>query len=257
MQSCIGLKDLKYLQPNSNLKLNEHGLVSKNIEKYRLQIDDIVSVNIRSLDPEAAKFLLGQNIGEVQNQQQGGGQGGNRLYFNGYKINSDGKITILGLGEFLVLGKTVEEVEDDIRNKLNSTIYKDDITDVKVRMEGVNFTILGEVGSSGQKTIARVNVNLLDAIAASGDLNKLADRQNIIIIRQYPEGSKQVNVDITREDIQNSPYYWVQPNDFIIVNPRKEKITGLGGNSYVSDVTQVLTLAISAITMYLFFTNLN
>lgn len=260
INSCIGVKDINLLQPNSNLELNEDGLVSRNIEKYKLQIDDIVSISIQSLDPEALKFLVGaggNNAIQNNQMQQGGVIYGNQFYLTGNNINSDGNIKILGLGDFNIVGKTLEEAEKEITNKMSQTTYKNNISEIKLRLEGINFTVLGEVKNPGSKTIRRINVNLLDAIAASGDLEKLADRKNIIIIRQYPEGNKRVNIDITREDIQNSPYFWLQPNDYIIVNSRKEKMTGFGANNWVTDITQTLSLAVSAITVFLFIQNLS
>jgi polysaccharide export outer membrane protein len=256
INSCIGVKDINYLQPNSNLELNEEGLVSRNIEKYKLQVDDIISVNLTSLDPDALKFLIGGNQGQSQSQGQGQALG-NAFYLTGNRIDGDGKLHVLGLGSFNVAGKTIEEAEKEIGQKLKQTTYKDNISEIKIRLEGINFTVLGEVKSPGAKTIRRINVNLLDAIAASGDLEKLADRKNIIIIRQYSEGNKRVNIDITREDIQNSPYFWLQPNDYIIVNSRKEKMTGFGANTWITDITQSLSLAVSSISLFLFIQNLS
>ncbi len=257
LNSCITLKDLKYLQEDENLVLNQDGLIKENIEPYRLRIDDVVKIYIETSDPDA-NLLFGpnniqQNGSSTTNSSNNNSGGG--FYMNGLQIQYDGYINAYGLGQIQASGNTLDQLKKAIQQKLDK-LYQPGKAIARVYLEGINFTIMGEVQQPGNKTVQKYRLNLIEALAQSGDFTQLADRTNIHLIRQYPEGQKRVTLDITKENVMNSPYFYLHPNDIIIVDPRKEKVTGIGGGTTLGDVTQVLSITVQAITMYLFFKSL-
>ena len=252
MSSCIPMKDLKYLQPSENTKLNEYGLITPEYETYRIKKDDVLVMTLLTSDENAAKFLTQENT----TQFKGGAAGGTATRISGLIVDKDGYIQIYLLGEFQVLGKTLTEVKKEVQERLNTVLYNDGKAEVRINLAEIKYTMIGEIGSPGEKIEPNEKIGLIEAIAKAGDLTKFADRKNIRLIREYPEGKKILTIDITQENILNSPYYYLQTNDLVIINPRKEKISGLGGGTAVQDITQFLSLAISAISMYFFFKSL-
>lgn len=245
LNSCIGIKKLSYMQDVESVEKNSEGLLKTSIEEYRLQQDDVISIIIKASDPDINK-LFGAFSANSSTES-----GGN-LSFQGQVVDKNGEVSILGLGTFKLSGKTLFEARKEIQQKLDEKFYKSNMSVVDVRLEGIYFNIMGEINSPGPKLIKRSRVDLLEAISFSGDLTRVADREKIILIRQYPEGKKQVFLDVTKASIVNSPYFYLHPNDIIIANPRREKITGIGTNTVLSDVIQISTLAITAITIYFF-----
>ena len=81
--SCLGIKDVRYLQPNENLQLNSEGLIPyDNIPKYRVTRHDVLKLNIITTPKgDAAQFYSSMNA-----QQSGGGD----FYFSGLNIDEEG-----------------------------------------------------------------------------------------------------------------------------------------------------------------------
>jgi polysaccharide export outer membrane protein len=86
-------------------------------------------------------------------------------------------------------------------------------------------------------------MTIFEAIAQSGDLSTVAKRDEILLIRQYPEGTKLHRLDLTDRNIIHSPFYFIQPNDQIYAEPMKIREIGAGENA-----SQSLALIISSIT---------
>jgi len=251
--SCIGVKDLKYLQPSENLQFNEYGLIPVIYENYRVKKDDILAMTLITSDKNASKFLSEENTSVFKG---GTNSSDGRLRTSGLIVDANGYISIYGLGEFYVYGLTLSEITDLVQAKLNEVLYNEGKAEVRMNIGAIKYYMVGEINSPGEKTELSNRVDLLQAIAKSGDLTKFADRRHIRIIREYPEGKKNIVLDVTRDDILNSPYFYLQSGDQVIIDPLKEKISGLGGGTTIGDVTQFLSVGIQAITTYLFFKTL-
>lgn len=87
----------------------------------------------------------------------------------------------------------------------------------------------------------------MEAIANAGGISDYGDRENVQIIRQYPQGEEVHTIDVTNIDALSNPYYYIQPNDMIVVNPLPRKALGLGttGLEVFRTVVSLVTLATS------------
>ncbi len=81
------------------------------------------------------------------------------------------------------------------------------------------------------------------------------DKTDVIIHRRYPEGIKIVKLDLTREDVMNSPYYWIQNGDMIYLNTRKKSLNGFGKDP-LNTLTTGVTLLTTALSVYLLISRL-
>ena len=163
LTSCITTKDIKYLQPNENLVINEEGLVPYNIQEYRVTKNDIFNLNIVTTSKgDAAQFYSmfntsgGINSGNSVNQVYNNNNANDnvRFYFNGIKVDSNGEIYILGIGYLKAEGRTIEDIRNEIQQKVNENFLKDK-TDVRLNLDGITYYVLGDietVGVSGKKT---------------------------------------------------------------------------------------------------------
>ena len=116
LTSCVNVKDVRYLQPNENLVLNSEGLISyDNMPKYRVTKHDILKLNIITTPKgDAAQFYS-----SLHAQQGNSGGDGSSFYFNGLRIDEKGEIYILGIGKIKAEGRTIEEIQTDIQNRVN------------------------------------------------------------------------------------------------------------------------------------------
>lgn len=200
--SCIPNEKIVYLQ-NKELspELNNDSLISLQRVDYRLQPNDILLINFYSSDEEAVEnyypvFARPDNILRQGNQNGGGGQQGgqNDPYLIGYNVDKDGKIEINSLGRVDVSGLTTIELKYRIEELIRPQIR--DIL-VGVKLSGIPYTIYGEVNAPGPQLIRQYDLTLLEAIARSGDLTVNADREHVLLMRQYPEGVKIHEIDVT------------------------------------------------------------
>lgn len=269
LHSCVSTKDVRYLQPSETLVINEEGLVPYNVPVYRVTKNDILTLNVLTTPKgDAAQFYSALNSstsadggGVAQNavgNNVQGAQGGNSIfYFNGLKVDSKGDINIMGIGYVKAEGRTLEEITQEIQQRVNEN-FVEGKSEVRLNTDGITYYILGDVesvGLSGEKKAHKNTLTLTEALAINGGLNRTVDRKNIIIHRKLPEGIKIAKIDLTREDAMNSPYYWVQNGDEILLNTRAKNLNGFG-----KDPIQTLTTGVSVITtalsIYLILTRL-
>lgn len=230
--SCITNKDVVYLQDKETVI--DSSLVSEALTKpYRVQVNDILSINIKAIDSELKKltevFEPVENIGAIDGQQS--------LYFNGFTVDLHGEIEFPILGKIGVLGYTTDEIKEKVKAQLLATYLKDvSQIFVTVKLAGLRYTVTGEVGNTGVLTLFQDRVNIIEALANAGDIKNTGDRTDVMIIRQYPQGQKIHHIDLTDIAALQSPYYYIQPNDMILVKPLKRKAIGAGETA-----TQTLT----------------
>lgn len=259
MTSCITTKEVRYMQPNESLVINEEGLVPYNIPVYRITKNDILNLNIITTPKgDAAQFYStyntsgGTNSGQIANNATAsinngtGSHGGNlNFYFNGLKVDSKGDINVFGIGYIKAEGRTIEEITQEIQLKVNEN-FQDGKSEVRLNTDGITYYILGDVettGVTGEKVAHKNTLTITEALAMNGGLNRTVDRKTIVIHRKLPEGIKIAKIDLTREDVMNSPYYYVQNGDEIYLNTRAKSLNGFG-----KDPVQTLTTGVSLLT---------
>ncbi len=233
--SCIPNEKVVYLQNKGGDERPEYGLdtlIKLSRQSYRLQPNDILLINFYSSQPSAVEkfypLLLRTNaLGLNQTGGGGGGNGQQNLYFTGYNVDKDGYVEINGLGRVSAAGLTNEELKYKLEDLIKEQEGVNDIL-VNVKLDGIRYTIFGEVNAPGPQILQQYEANIIEAIASSADLSLNANRQHVQIIRQYPEGVRIHEIDVTDRTLLSSPFYFLQPNDIIYVPPLKIRELGTG-----------------------------
>ncbi len=178
------------------------------------------------------------------------------LYFSGFTVDDHGNIKFPILGSISVLGLTIEEIEEKVKTELLNQYFKETAQlFVTVKLAGFRFTVLGEVGGGGTKTLFQDKVNIIEALANSGDIKPTGNRKDVLIIRQYPQGQKIHHIDLTDLSAINSPYYYVKPNDMIYVKPLKRKYLGVGETA-IQNLTTIASIFSVVVSTYFLVKNL-
>lgn len=248
LTSCVPTKDLVYLQNsenNANSGVNE----LKN-KPYRLQTNDVIAINIKTLDSKLVEIFSNSNNPNQQNNSA------DLLYFSGYTVDDHGNVRIPILGEVNVLGSTLDEVRKKIEAQLLQEYFKKEAElFVTVKLAGFRYTVNGEVDSPGSKVLYQEKVNVLEAIANSGDITIVGDRKDVKIMRQFPHGTEIYSIDLTDGKSLNSPYFYLQPNDYVYVKPLKQKSWGTGKTGVESLATIITILSLVTTTFLLLKNN--
>ncbi|WP_179005923.1 polysaccharide biosynthesis/export family protein [Winogradskyella forsetii] len=248
VSSCIPHKDTIYLQNKENANYDSIPNNLTEIQKpYRIQVNDILNVRVKALDQETVSIL---NPAGDTNLNAGSAE---RAYFDGFTVDVHGNIRIPTLGYINVLGFTTEEIEKNIEKKLLEEQFKETANIfVTVKLAGLRYTANGEVGNPGSQVLFTERVNIFEAIANVGEIPVTGNKKDVKIIRQYPQGQKIHSLDLTDVKVMQSPYYYIQPNDIIYVEPLKQKSLGTGTTaiSSITTIASILSLLTTGILLY-------
>lgn len=191
--------------------------------EIRIQPDDILSINVTSISS-----INDQNPDPVSIFNEGGtryplvpmsgAMGGTGSQTNGYLVDKGGNIDFPILGKINLEGLTMRESKELLANKL-----KDYVKDPVVETRIINFkvTLLGEVGRAGPVISHNHKLNIIEAIAAAGELPMSARKDNILVIRQKGDHREFARVNLNSRDIFKDPYFNLMQNDIIYVEPSR------------------------------------
>lgn len=254
--SCVSNEKLIYMQ---DLEQSTGPLIESsqkypyNLEEYLLQVNDIVEVNIKTTD-EKLNLVFSAPNNDSQNQaMMGGNQGaGDAFFLNGYTIDEQGMVDIPLVGKLKFIGLTPEEAKHLVEQEVSRYINQGEFF-VRVRLGGIRFSALGEFNQSGKYTILQNRVTIFEAIAYAGDLSRVAKRDEVFLVRQYPDGSQIHKINLLDRNLLASEYYFLRPNDMIYAEPMKVREIG-AGNNLVETLT-LLTTSITAVALILTLVN--
>lgn len=247
--SCVSRKQLTYLQTDQETDSLTFQLQRTD---YRLQINDIVNIDIRSLNEEANSLF---NSGGGQQQMQNMQAGDLIFYLKGYSVDNQGYISLPVIGELNVVGMTIKELRDSLDVRLLE-YFQDNSAFSRVQLAGIRYAVVGDVVNPGKYVIYQNQASVFEALSLAGDITLVGDRREIQIIRQYPDGVKLYHLDLTNSEVVNDPRYFIQPNDIINVKPLNVKSWGIGTTGWQS-ITLGLSAIASALTIIFTLTNLN
>jgi polysaccharide export outer membrane protein len=209
--SCIPKKEVVYFQ---GVQANSENL-SGNYEPL-IQNDDMLYINISSFEAEAsAPFNL-----ESHDESSKSSGGAFPMQKQTYLVDNNGNIEFPILGTMQVAGYSIKALREILKDRL-SIYIKDAVINIRI----VNFkvTVIGEVRSPGTVQVDSQRITLTEALARAGDLTIYGKRNNILIIRDFQGTKTYTRVDITKTDFVNSPYYYLDQNDVVYIEPRRSK----------------------------------
>ena len=160
-----------------------------------------------------------------------------------YIVDDNGNIDFPVLGLVKASGLTLRNIRDNLSEMIIRLGYmKEPMIDISI----VNFTItvIGEVSNKGNFPIKGDRINVIQAIALSGDLLSTAKLKDVTVIRT--EGDKRIAyvLDLRSKDIFDSPAFFLQQNDIVYIKPQGTKISS--GGELIFSLTQ-LGLSIATI----------
>jgi polysaccharide biosynthesis/export protein len=237
LSSCVSKKQLLYLQDLDTLDISK---VSQS--HNTLQVNDIIKIDVTSIEMKAsAPYNKPVNMGGMGNSL-------NLMQLNGYLVSNSKTINFPVLGIISVSGKTINALENDLKQRLESEghLTKPKVT---VRLLNSKFTILGEVNRPGTYTFTEKNISFLQALGLAGDLTIDANRKNLIVIREKDGQRKTNKINLTSAKLLNSSYQNIQPNDVIIVNPNSKKVKSAGLVGNMSTVLSIASILLSTIIL--------
>lgn len=238
LSSCASKKEVVYFQNASNFET----LVDKNSFTPKFKVDDLVSINVSTLDNEASvPFNLYKGVTE----------GSIRAEEVEYLIDQEGNINFPVIGKLKISGLSPEEVRLLLSERLKDYL-KDPI--INIRLVNFTVTILGEVRSPGTYPVGGERITILEALGLAGDLTIKGMRKNVMVIRDFDGTKVYTRLDLTQKEAMNSPVYYLTQNDVVYVEPNQSAVTA---SSLDNRATIAISLASLVITSTILFITRN
>ncbi|MBP8822293.1 MAG: polysaccharide export protein [Flavobacteriales bacterium] len=165
-------------------------------------------------------------------------------YLIGHTVDKEGNIEVPELGKVNLLGKTIREAEEVVLAKA-AEYFSDPV--VKVVMLNFSISVIGEVNRPGRYPVYNNEMNMLEGLALASDMTVLADRSRIRVMRSREGANHLYYVDLNDQNVLSNPYFYLQPNDVVIVDPlKRRKFTGRDPGVIIS----LLTFLVSVVSVY-------
>lgn len=213
MFSCKPKENMVYMEKEKNIaesKINQAVFYGAHI-----QSGDVLDIKVTAFDENAVRPF---NLYSMNNSTSTGQVNGQtaQLAPQGYLVDNEGFIYFPVLGKLYIKGMTLAQLRVDLEKRLLTYLAE---PLVSIKQLNFNITVLGEVKKPGQYTNPSDKITVLQALGLAGDMTDYGNRTNVKLIREEEGVSKTYVIDFTDKNITSSPYYYMQQNDVLYVEP--------------------------------------
>ena len=213
---------------------------SKGLYDAKIMPKDELTILVQTTDPLSSEPF---NLHST-------GQSTSKNAITGYLVDNDGMINFPIIGKIHVAGLTKNECEDLIKSKIQPYLARTENPVVSVRMSSFRITVIGEVNRPGVIPVSTEKISIVEALAEAGDMTIYGKRNNILLVREDKTGEKhKVRLNMNDANIINSPYYYLQQNDVIYVEPHKVKARNTFFGSNTSIFYSIIGITSSLVTL--------
>ncbi|WP_420601466.1 polysaccharide biosynthesis/export family protein [Flagellimonas sp.] len=209
LSSCANKKDVVYFQDT----LPYESLVNTIESSPKFKVDDLVSIFVSTLNPEASAPF---------NPVRGAEEGGIRGEQVDYLVDKEGEIDFPVIGKVKIAGLSQEEAKILLKDRL-SEYLKNPI--INIRLRNFTVTVLGEVNRPGTYPVNGEQITIMEALGLAGDLTIKGIRKNVMVIREFNGAKVYYKIDLTSKKAFQSPVYYLTQNDVVYVEPNQSAVS--------------------------------
>ncbi len=239
--SCASQKEISYLQGVGEGYTRE---VSDQFE-VRIKPDDLIAIMVNSRDAELAQMF---NLPMISYQTGTRVTGQNTVL--AYLVDYQGNIDFPHLGTIHVEGMTRSQLTKYIKNELiDRGLINDPI--VTIQFQNYQVSVIGEVVRPGNFQISSDRITIFDALSLAGDMTIYGQRNNVKVIREENGVRTISEVDLRSGDVLESPFYYLQQNDVVYVEPNKARAgqSEINSNRTLGTYASVLSVLLTLVAL--------
>lgn len=242
ISGCAEKRNLVYF---SDVQQNDaFQMAITNSHEPQIQSGDILAITVSTLDPTSnAMFNTGTNIQGTNITSNSAGT--TNLGKEGYLVGNDGNINFPVIGKITLSGLTLTQAHNRMTDELNKYV-KEPI--VNLRYLNFKVTVIGEVNRPSTFAVDNDKVNVLEALGMAGDMTPYGKRENVLVIREDEGKRHMARLNLNSSAAFNSPYFQLQQNDIVYVEPDIMKEKQISRNP---STIPILVGAMSVITIVL------
>lgn len=223
--SCVNMRKTMYFAGQKDQTLPVDAPLAKSV----IEDHDLLNISVSSLSAKSSALFnmtsvsfayspLASNMSSMATET------------TGYLVSDDGKIQFPVLGEIKAAGLTNDQLGKTIAAQLEERKL---LLDPVVSVRDLNFkvTVLGEVARPTVLNVPTNKITLLEALGMAGDITVYGNKANVLLIRNIGGVRTIKRLNLNSSELFDSPYYYLQANDIVYVEPNKTKVAGSGRGS--------------------------
>ena len=228
LQSCTSYKHISYFEdvPDTAKPFFAQTAPFKNPV---IQTGDLLTITIQTIDNSITSVINSNssnvNGGSTSETAQGSGTStALQQAPNSYLVDNDGNVDLPFISVTHVSGLTTAQAKNLVFTQIDK-YFNNAI--VNVRFSNFKITVLGEVNHPSTYIVPNEKVNIFDAMGLAGDMTVFGIRTNVLLLRDSSDGKKIIRLNLDSKNIVSSPWFYLQPNDVVYVEPSKSKVASV------------------------------
>jgi len=253
LYSCAPAKDIAYFQKvDTKVHSTKNQMIPTGLYEARIKPKDLLSITVVSSEPDASR-MYNLIIPQIES-------GSTQISYTSqpmlqtYEVDNDGNIEFPVFGKIKVAGLTRSELKLILHSKMASAFTKESPI-ITIRFTNYSVNILGEVLKPGKYETNNDRLTIFEGLALAGDLTIYAQRNNVKVLRENYDGSKEyITLNLNDKNIIYSPGYYLEQNDVVYVEPNKSRSRssnyGAAESFGISSLSILLTLTTLVFTVF-------
>jgi len=223
------------MQPAHEDSTNRVLFQTPEYQEYHLGVGDNLYIKVQSLDQKSNEFF------NRDQQNRSSGYNDASIYLESYTVDQEGNIFFPFIGPIKVIGLTIDQTKLKIEEVMNKYLKE---TTIIVKLVNFNITFVGEIRRPGEYKVYQDKINIFEAISLAGDITDYGNKNEVKLMRMSDDGMVLHILDLTKEDILESPYFYLKPNDVIYIEPLKGKQFAFATFPYALLFSTITTLIV-------------
>ena len=242
LSSCVSRKEIVYFQG-----LEEAGerLEQNKDKSLKIKPNDLLTITVSAPEQAAAMPFNLPVMGMPEPGDTNGLMVQGRQQLQTYLVDADGNIEFPILGTVNVAGLSRQDLQGKLKSEIREYV-QDPI--VNIRLVNFQVSVLGEVNRPGTFDIRDEYLTLPKALGLAGDLSIYGKRENVLVMREQDGKKLYEYLDLTDPGIVDSPFYNLQQNDVVYVEPngaqRQSASYNRNAGVYISIASVLISLAV-------------
>jgi len=195
--------------------VNESVYHEEMVFENKIQPNDRVGIMVYN-QSGAGPGQLTSMISSRGSQQSGSGD----QETQGLLVTQEGTVRLPLIGSVKIQGLTEDEAAKYLMEQYGKYLRNPYVT---VEIMNQRIFILGEVHHPGVVPVTNGTMNLIEAIARSGDLTDFAERRGVLVLRGDLRHPHVRMIDLTQMSTIEISSLYLKPNDIVYVQPRASK----------------------------------
>ena len=223
--SCVPVKQLNYFNDINDI---QEPVVNPRTQKVIMPFDKLY-INVLSIDPQTSQIF--NSTEEMRYNTDNG--------IIGYLVDEKGNINFPFVGKITVGNLTTAQASTTIQKALSDYVSN---TSIIVKFVDNQVTVVGEVQRQGVYPFSHDKLNVYEALGLGGGITRYGNRRNVILIRNEGDKIMHYRLNLSDSKISGKDYYYIQPNDVLVVEPLKAVSSSYANITYTTVLSSITTL---------------